>query len=145
MTVQFEPFDLYHLCVMQVQDRHAWLVNQVYDRWTEIEPRLVGPYSWTAWSAYGLPVACCGIMECGGTWAFLAKNLKRDMVAVSKYVRGVLDQFLAEKTTPYAEIDESHAEAVRWVRLLGFQQGSPTHSGLTTWHYLGKANGPHLL
>lgn len=135
--IELKPFSLYDLGVMQIQDRHAGLVHTIQQRWTELEPRLVGPYSWTAWGTPKIPVAACGILECGGTWAFLAKNLRKDMIAVTREVRKVLDRFLAEKGVPYAEIDEAHAAAVRWVELLGFKRSATWRADLVTWHYRG--------
>jgi hypothetical protein len=137
--VTFEPFAVFDLYTMVVQDRHADLVYDIKERETDYRARLEGPYSWTAWSVYGMPIASCGILEDGGTWAFLAKNLRREMVAISRYVRWVLDKACAANLVPYAEIDESYAEAVRWVELLGFHRTNeyPPECELTLWEYRG--------
>ncbi|WP_299444688.1 hypothetical protein [uncultured Rhodospira sp.] len=120
--ITFAPFELSDLDLLEVQPRHT----AVYEMFQEIgharlERLLVGRYSWTAWTAYGVPVAACGILYNGSAWAILAPDLRRFMLPITRKVRTVLEQHAAERGDVVAHIDRTHLEASRWAGKLGFE------------------------
>lgn len=121
MSVRIEPFGFSDLWLMDIQGRHA-LWRPVFARRAFAVQRLMeGPWSYTAWSAYGIPVACCGVLPDGGAWAFLSADMKRHMVPVGRAVRRVLGDHVALSGPVYADIDTTYPAAIRWVKLLGFR------------------------
>lgn len=113
---------------MEVQERHAWLVPRVWYNLLDVHPVMVGRWSWTMWSEYGLPVGACGITPDGGAWAFLTPLIRPHMVAASRETRRQLENYVQEVGQVYADVDKTHPEAVRWVKLLGFR-----HEGGERW------------
>lgn len=127
MRVNFEPFAFPDLLDLEIQPRHARIRKILLANMIPLKSLMEGPYSWTAWSAHGRPLACCGILADGRTWALLSPRLGQAMKPVSQAVRAVLE---AHPGTPWADIDPSYLEAVRWARMLGFR---PTGAG--PWIY----------
>lgn len=122
MSVKIEPFRTDDLLYLETQERHAHLIPIFYKRLGLFGmQQLVSEFSWTAWSGYGQAVACCGILPDGGTWAFLSRDCRRVMIPVTRAVRQVLQVFAGVHGAPYADIDSTYLEAVRWAKLLGFR------------------------
>lgn len=82
---------------------------------------MVGPWSWTMWSEYGIPLGAAGILENGGAWAFLGSGLRPHMLRATREARRGLENYVWEVGEVYAEVDKTHPEALRWVKLLGFR------------------------
>ncbi len=120
MSVEIAPFELSDIAKIEVQPQHA-SIKPMLCRYLLSLSELVGPWSYTAWNQYGLPVASCGILQNGNAWALLSPILRRDMLAVTRYVRGVLEDHTHAIGPVLADIDEKHSEAVRWAKLLGFR------------------------
>lgn len=119
--IRAEPFGLSDLCQLEVQGVHKPVLPAVWSMGLHLDV-LLGPWSWTAWDAYGRPVACIGILPNGYVWAFLAPDLKRNMVAITRGCRDIMDAHVAAKGPVYASIDDGYPEAVRWAKLLGFKR-----------------------
>jgi hypothetical protein len=130
--IEISPFDLHDLEQMEVQQKHKELVPVLFNSYLSARRMLEGPWAWTAWTEHGRPVASCGILNNGGAWAFLSEDLRRDMVAVTRAVRRVLELHAAVKGPVFADIDGSFAEGVRWAKFLGFQPGAEDPS---RWWY----------
>lgn len=120
MTGVWKPFELSDLTQVPVQDRHAHLVPLITLRPLAMTPMLTGLYSWTYWSGTGRPVFCGGVIGKGNwCWAFLARDMRKHMVAVTRGTRATL----ALHPGPVrASIDPKHPEAVRWANILGFER-----------------------
>lgn len=97
------------------------MVPYVWRNLLVVERQMVGPWSWTMWSGYGLPLGACGILPDGGAWAFLGPGLRPHMLAATRRARRELEDYASVARPAYAEVDKSHPEALRWVRLLGFR------------------------
>lgn len=116
----FQYDDLKHLAV---QDRHAETLAKVLEQ----DKALVGAltqnqWSSTAWqSPLGMPLACYGILPGGEGWAFLAKDLRRDMIAITRHARGDLDRYAREIGPTWIRVDPKFPEGQRWAKLLGYR------------------------
>lgn len=124
MSVKIEPFGFSDLWLMDVQDRHAPIIPLLARRVFSVQRLAEGPWSYTAWNACGVPVACCGIMPGGGAWAFLGADMRRYMTPVTRHVLRVLKDHVALEGPVYADIDMSYPAAIRWAKLLGFRPGA---------------------
>lgn len=120
-TAKILPFGMSDLLNMEVQGRHAWLVPHVWRNLLVVERQMVSPWSWTMWSVYGSPLGACGILPDGGTWAFLGSGLRPHMLMATRRTRQELENHVQVMGPVYAEVDKTHPEALRWVRLLGFR------------------------
>lgn len=118
MRVKFEPFCFDDVAEMEIQDIHFGVWHMILDNRKSIEPLAVGPYSWTAWSDYGIPVACCGILPNGEAWALLSRQLGRSMVPVTRKVRAVLEEHPGPVS---ARLDLANPAALKWAGILGFR------------------------
>ncbi len=132
MSVEIAPFELADLVKMDIQPKHA-SIKPLFCRYILSLGELVGPWSYTAWNQYGLPVASIGVLLNGYVWAFLSPALRRDMLAVTRYAMGVMDDHALAVGPILADIDAEHPEAVRWAKLLGFRQSSKG----ATWQFSG--------
>lgn len=128
MSGKFEPFEIADLEDIHVQGRHAALTPRILARPLVFYPLMVGPWSWTYWTATGRPVACAGILPNGYAWAFLGADMRRDMIPFLRATQQVLEAHRGSTGPVRSEIDSSHPEAVRWARLLGFR-----HEAGETW------------
>jgi hypothetical protein len=121
--IDFRPFEIADLDTLEIQPQHVELRELIDTVPRDLLARVMeGPYSWTAWTPYGIPVAACGILRSGEAWAILCADLSRSMVPVTRKVREVLRQYAKEVGPATASIEKSHPEAVRWARVLGFQR-----------------------
>lgn len=120
-TAKILSFGIADLLDMDVQERHAWMVPRVWRNLLIVHPVMVGKWSWTMWSEYGIPVGSCGITPDGGAWAFLTPLIRPHMVSATRKTRDALRSHLKEVGPVYADIDKTHPEALRWVKLLGFR------------------------
>lgn len=131
MTLEFRPFLSPDLSELLVQGRHQAIRDEIVE--SGVAGLLEGPFSWTALDN-GRPIACCGIFcqkyrprRPGLAWAFLAPDLRRHMLSVTRHVRIAL---AACPRPVLAEIDAGFPEGVRWASLLGF-----VPFGRYTWIY----------
>lgn len=129
--IRVEPFAFSDLLMFEVQRAHAVLTPMLLARPLSAQRAMEGPWSYTAWSAFGVPVAACGMLLSGYAWALLAPDLRHYMLPVSRAVRRVMADYRAQEGPVFAEIDSGYPEAVRWAKLLGFQ---PEGAG-RTWVY----------
>lgn len=120
--IQLEPFRLADLTLLEVQDRHSAVPQIVLSRPLTATVALEGPWSWTAWLPYGVPVACCGVLDNGIAWALLSPDAGPHMVAITRASRRVFEMRRELGLPTVATVDDSHDAAVRWVRMLGFRQ-----------------------
>lgn len=120
--MSFRPFSVADLHLIEVQPRHAEALAAVL---ADLEPyrMLEGPTAWTLWRG-GRPLGCAGITQ-GVAWAFLGRDLRRDMVRVTRFVRRILELHRENVGPVTAEIDESFPAGVQWALLLGFRRSSP--------------------
>ena len=129
MSVEYQPFCLGDLAQMDIQERHSFLRPWIFRDYLVCKEIMEGPWSWTAWNQYGVPVAACGIVEPDGfAWAFLATNMRKHMVSVTRKVHEVLNAYTMYIGPVWADIDETHAEAVKWAKYLGFQKEAGNNS-----------------
>lgn len=119
--VKFLPFKANDLRSLEVQARHEPVRNFVSKR-----PLLLADIEDSLWSftmhADGKPRACVGATEEGAIWAFLAKDLRRWMLPLTRYGRSMIDAHVAVVGPLWAELDPEYPEAVKWARLAGFRQ-----------------------
>ncbi len=120
-TAKILPFGVSDLLTMEVQERHSWMLPHVLRNLIVCEHTMVGPWSWTMWSEYGIALGAAGILEDGGAWAFLGSRLRPHMLRATREARRGLENHVAEVGEVYAEVDKTHSEALRWVKLLGFR------------------------
>ena len=120
-TAKILPFGVSDLLGMEVQKHHAWMIPYVWRNSLVVARQMVSPWSWTMWSEYGYPLGACGILPDGGTWAFLGSRLRPHMLMATRRTRRELENHVWDVGPAYAEVDKSHPEALRWVRLLGFR------------------------
>ncbi len=123
MSVRMEPFEVHDLRDMEVQERHARLVPQLFAQagLLGLQNLLRRPWSWTAWAENGRPVAACGILHDGGAWAFLAPDCRRYMLEITRGAQKVLTNYAQVVGPVYADIDPAYENAVRWARAIGFR------------------------
>lgn len=134
-SVRMEPFALLDLHAMDVQDQHAYLVPFVIAAHLSTSRLMVSPWSWTMWSAAGIPLGACGIIEENSyAWAFLSRHIGSHMISASRRAREMLDTYLQACGSVYAIIDRDHSEAVRWALLLRFSP-SPTEEVEGRWAF----------
>lgn len=115
----FKPFRYEDLQALRVQNQHKLAHETAISLGRRMQV-VENAYAWTAWHERGYPLACCGIYW-GDTWAFLSGDLKEHMIPITRMVRRVLDMYVAEGGSVYAEVDKSFKPAIRWVKLLGFE------------------------
>lgn len=118
MSGRFEPFAISDLEVIDVQPSHRAVAAKVLERPLIFQKLMVGPYSWTYWTAFGQAVACAGILPGGKAWAFLGSDMRRHMAV---FVGGTRQALMAHPGPVYADIDSNSPQAVRWARILGFR------------------------
>ena len=121
-TAKILPFGVSDLLTMDVQERHAWMLPHALRNLLAAEHAMVGPWSWTMWSEYGIPLGAAGILRDGGLWAFLGPGLRPYMLRATREARRGLESYVRNVGPTYAEVDKTHPEALRWVKLLGFRQ-----------------------
>lgn len=123
-NVSFRPFLLSDLMALDVQDIHqpakdcalgSIYVMQSMAQCEEAFTMLVD----------GKVMACCGQTR-GELWAFLGKDLKRSMVALTRYGMHKIREFGPVR----AWVDAKNKAAIRWVALAGF---NPIGNGY--WEY----------
>lgn len=120
-TAKILPFGVSDLLTMDVQDHHAWMIPHAFRNLLAVEHTMVGQWSWTIWSEYGIPLGAAGILRDGGAWAFLGSGLRPYMLRATRVARRGLEDYVQNVGPTYAEVDKTHPEALRWVRLLGFR------------------------
>lgn len=117
----FRPFRFDDLRALAVQHRHRGTLAKTLEASVKFEIP-ISPLSFTA-CGDGRVLACVGATPDGGVWAFLAEDLRRHMVPITRHCRELADMHYRMTGKPlYASIDGGHPEAVRWARLGGFQQ-----------------------
>lgn len=83
-------------------------------------------YCGTVLDGDGYPILCAGTYECangGVSWTFFHDEMRRDMRACVRIVKQYAQKFMALTDKPiYVTVDNSHPDAVRWVKLIGFRQ-----------------------
>lgn len=121
-TAKIERFRREDMELLEIQPRHAAVKEEFLERPEEFAHQIEKSYAWTIWSAHGIPLVIGGVTPQGWGWAFLAADLRRHMVAVSRLVRRVLTH---AEAPVFAEIDETWREGVRWATLLGFRRVRP--------------------
>lgn len=125
MNVEVRPFSPADLIWIDVQPRHAGLIPFLFHRVGA--GRLLQQancYSFTVWSAYGQALACGGITNEGGVWAFLAADCRNAMVVITRVARRVLKLHLEVAGPVFADVDPGYRNAVRLAKALGFRQVS---------------------
>ena len=123
--MQFVPFQVGHLLDMTVQPEHAAIMPLFWGLGlTALYNSMVGPWSWTALRDE-VPIASCGVVESGYAWAFLAEDVQRSLIPVTRAVRRVLDTHRQAVGPVLAHIDEADKNAVRWAKFLGFRPDPP--------------------
>ena len=106
---------------LEVQPEHAAVMPMFWGLGlTALHHGLVGPWSWTAMQDR-TPVAACGIMAHCYAWAFLAADMRRHLLPVTRAVQHVLDTHSHVVGPVLAHIDEENENAVRWAKFLGFK------------------------
>lgn len=132
MSVELAPFCVSDLELLNVYQRYTPTVYAILRNAEEMSVVMETPFSWTMWSAYGVPLGCAGINPMNNeAWALLGDDMKRHMVLFSRKVRELgLDPYVKRCGPVLANVDRGHRVAYRWVRLLGFQP----HDG-TYWIY----------
>lgn len=120
MSVRIEPFRLTDLEPLRARPLYLDVADEILSRPLIMQRLMTGPYSWTAWNEYGLPVAACGILENGVAWAFVTEDARRDILAITRAVRQVLDLHVADRGQVTAEVRGYDEKAVKWASLLGF-------------------------
>ena len=113
------PFRLSDLLHLEVQERHVAIWPVLWRMGFHLRCML-GPWSWTA-ELDGRPIAACGILEDGYAWALLGEGLSGNMIPVTRTVRNALVSHARVIGPVYAHVDDTHPEAVRWARVLGFK------------------------
>ena len=121
MSAEFRPFKAKDLDSFEVQGAHKMILQAVKLRPLAMINAEDSLWSFTMW-ADGKPRACAGADGEGGLWVFLAPDLKKHMVSLTRYGMAMIDAHRRLSGPVHAEIDPSHKEAVRWVRLAGFRQ-----------------------
>lgn len=86
-----------------------------------------GPWSFTGWAADGRALWCIGVYD-GEIWGFLAKDLKRHMICLSRWGRAMLARHLCQVGP--LRVDCTFPEAVRLAKVLGCR-----HIGGQHWVY----------
>lgn len=80
-------------------------------------------YAATAYCTETGRILCIGGIHPDGTaWTLLAKDLKREMVPILRFVRQMMRQYSLTRGPVYATIDETRAVSVKWATLLGFER-----------------------
>ena len=120
-TVKIVPFGVSDMRVMDVQERYVSIIPHVWRNLLMVEQSMVGPWSWTMWSVHGRALCACGILSDGGAWAFLSPHIRPHLLAATRRTHLELQGHLLEKGPVYAEVDRTHLQALRWVKLLGFR------------------------
>lgn len=92
----------------------------------QVKGVMEGQSSWTAWDE-GHPVAACGILPDGSTWAFMGPQLGRYAKSIARASIKMLKWHNKNNGPVYADINLSDPRAVRWAKLLGFkfEAGAP--------------------
>lgn len=114
------PFHVEHLKGMNLQPSQAGRAHLLAGDVLEFIGSLEG---YTAFVG-GRPVACCGLMDIwpgrAMAWAFIAEDVGRHMVGVTKAVRKFLDMRAPRRCEMY--VDAGFDAGYRWAELLGFRR-----------------------
>ena len=119
MSVKIRPFRLSDLLHLEVQERHLAISPFLWRQGLSLRCML-RPWSWTA-ELDGVPVSACGILDNSYAWSLLGEGLGSNMIPVIRATRRALVSYARVVGPVYAHIDDTHPEAVRWARLLGFE------------------------
>ena len=122
--VSFRPFRMRDLDSIEVQPRHEETLKTVRLRPFTLLGAEDSLWSFTMW-VDRKPLACVGATEDGELWAFLAADLRRHMIPLTRYGKSMIDAHKAIVGPVWADIDRDHPEAVRWIRLAGFREIKP--------------------
>lgn len=120
--VEFRAFRARDLDSIEVQDRHEAVLKAVRLRPFSLLDAELSPWSFTMW-AEGKPKACVGAGDEGQLWAFLAKDLRKYMLPLTRYGMSMIDAYKDITGNPvWAGIDPDHEEGVRWITLAKFRK-----------------------
>lgn len=112
------PFHVEHLKAMQLQPSQAGRAHLLKG---EVLDFLSGLEAYTAFVG-DKPMACCGLVDIwpgrAMAWAFIAEDVGRHMVGVTKAVRRFLDLKAPRRCEMY--VDAGFEPGYRWAELLGF-------------------------
>lgn len=114
MSVSFRPFEAEDLWRIDVQERHRWVLEAVQRR-PLITGAMENTWSWTALEGSTV-LSCVGAVD-SEIWAFLARDLRRHMVPITRYGRMMMDAHVAVVGPLWAHIDPAYHNAVRWAEL----------------------------
>ena len=123
--VSFRPFTARDLDSIEMQDRHELVAKAVRIRPFTLLDAEDSLWSFTLW-VDGKAKACVGANDMGQLWAFLARDLRKWMLPLTRYGKSMIDAHRAIVGPVWADIDPDHAEGVKWVRLAGFRQIEPS-------------------
>lgn len=119
MSVEFRPFTPGDLYRIDVQERHKWVLDAMQRRPLSVAA-LENEWAWTA-TAGGSVLCCAGAID-SEMWCFLARDLRRHMVPITRYGRAMMAAHLATVGGRlWAHIDPAHPEAVRWAQMGGLR------------------------
>lgn len=123
-NVSSRPFLLSDLYAIDVQPRHAEILENTKNNTIALHVMGRDKEAFT-FLRDGKVKACCGWIN-GEIWAFLAKDMKREMVAFTRECQRRMERIKPCR----AWVDDSDKNAVRWIKALGF---SPVANGY--WEY----------
>lgn len=123
-AVEFRPFKARDLDSFQVQPKHELVLKAMRLRPFSLLDAEESLWSFTMW-VDGKPLACAGANELGQLWVFLGPNMRKHMVALTRYGKSMIDAHHNIVGPVWADIDQTHPEALRWVQLAGFRQIEP--------------------
>ena len=118
--IQFVDYEPAHLLELKLQTPQAYfnkLITPEYAR------SLNNRMAWTGMAGNRI-VGCAGIVEVWSeralVWALMAEESGQHMLAITRYVRRVLDLFAFRRVEAW--VDPNFAPAVRWAEMLGFER-----------------------
>ena len=125
MIVAFQPSDLWRIDMVP---RYAGMLDHP-DLYRAAQLS-IGSWAFSYRTPDWRILASAGVAPGGLMWAFMGRDLRRDMVAITRFGRRMVSDYRKQVGPLHAQVDPDYGNAVRWVKALGFRLGA---DGLWTY------------
>lgn len=123
MSVEWVPMEMAHvLNFKRPNPRDIKALRVILEAPYVYKERMVNEWSWSGISD-GEIIVVAGINPHRDViWAFLRDELKREMLALTRFGRSMTAAYILDVGPVWADIDETYAPAVRWIEQLYFRK-----------------------
>ena len=137
MTVELLPFERADLELLEPREELAAGRDMVLRY--GLEWVYEGPYAYTLWHVSGVPLACAGVIpSTWEAWAFLGRQIDTwSAYLFTRYTAQYgLRPWVRDTGLPaIAYVDPAVSDAVKWVRVLGFEPTDEWKNSKRKWKF----------